>query len=88
MKPKRNFRGPPRGPSDKEFADKRDRFLKRSREAIREALKSRDMLIGTVTRSIEDIKYILTKLATPEEIGRLQENLKRRAEMGKDILKK
>ncbi|MFH1521317.1 MAG: NOP5/NOP56 family protein [Candidatus Micrarchaeota archaeon] len=62
MKPKRNFRGQSRGPSDQEFADKRERFLKRTRDAVREALKSRDMLLGTVTRSIEDLDKTINLL--------------------------
>ncbi|VVC04034.1 putative NOP5 family protein [Candidatus Bilamarchaeum dharawalense] len=61
-KPQRNFRGPSRGPSDKEFADKRERFLKRTRQAVMEALKSRDMLLGTVTRSIEDLDKTINLL--------------------------
>jgi hypothetical protein len=33
-------------------------------------------------------RHILTKLTSKEEMARLEENLKRRAEMGKKILKK
>jgi hypothetical protein len=33
-------------------------------------------------------RYILMKLSKPEELLQLQENLKKRAEMGKKILKK
>ncbi|MFH1784837.1 MAG: NOP5/NOP56 family protein [Candidatus Micrarchaeota archaeon] len=62
MKPKRNFRGPSRGSNDKEFADKRERFLKRTRQAVMEALKSRDMLLGTVTRTIEDLDKTINLL--------------------------
>lgn len=62
MKPNRNFRGQPRGQSDQEFVDKRERFLKRTRDAVREALKSRDMLLGTVTRSIEDLDKTINLL--------------------------
>lgn len=46
-------------------------------------------LLGTMSATTAEYKrYILTKLSKPEEIARLQENLKARADMGKKILKK
>ncbi|MFH0884366.1 MAG: hypothetical protein V1861_01505 [Candidatus Micrarchaeota archaeon] len=63
----RGFRGKPsfsRGPpgggrgeredSDDRF-DKRARFMKRARTTVMQALRSRDMLLASVTRSIEDL---------------------------------
>src|SRR5271157_126428 len=45
-----------RGPSqeDRDAMDKRARFMKRSRMSVMQALRSRDMLLGSVTKSIED----------------------------------
>jgi len=46
-------------------------------------------LLGTVSATAAEYKkYILTKVAKPEELAQMQENLKRRAEMGKKILGK
>jgi hypothetical protein len=46
-------------------------------------------LLGTMSAiSAEYKKYILTKLSKPEEILALQENLRRRVEMGKKMLEK
>ncbi len=42
--------------------DKRARFLKRSRETVMEALKSRDMLLASCTRSIEDLDKTINLL--------------------------
>lgn len=57
----RNFRGggrEERGP----LSGKRAMFLKRSRETVMEALRSRDMLLGGVTRSMEDLDKIINLL--------------------------
>jgi len=44
-------------------------------------------LLGTISATCAEYKkHILTKIATPGELAQLQENLKRRAEMGKKIL--
>lgn len=46
-------------------------------------------LLGNMSATTAEYKrYILTKLSKPEEILQLQENLKKRAEMGRKILKK
>ncbi len=46
-------------------------------------------LLGTISATTAEYKkYILTKLSTPEEIASLQNNLKKRADMGKKILKR
>jgi len=42
---------------------KRDKFLKKSKESVTEALKSRDMLLGSVTKSIEDLDKTINLLA-------------------------
>lgn len=39
---------------DQDARDRRDKFLKRSRESVMQALRSRDMLLGSVTKCIED----------------------------------
>lgn len=58
-------------------------------DEIRLPLSQAHELLGTVSAtSAEYKKYILTKLSKPEELLQLQENLKRRAEMGRKILKK
>jgi nucleolar protein 56 len=43
--------------------DKRERFMKRSRESVMQALKSRDMLLSSATRSIEDLDETINLLA-------------------------
>ena len=44
-------------------------------------------LLGTISATAAEYKrYILTKVAKPDELAQMQENLKRRAEMGKKIL--
>jgi nucleolar protein 56 len=50
----RRFEGRP-GPGRDERSDKRDRFMKRARQTVMQALRSRDMLLASVTRSIEDL---------------------------------
>ncbi len=45
-----------------EFTDKRDKFMKRSRQTVMEALKSRDMLLSSVTRSMEDMDQAINQL--------------------------
>ena len=58
-------------------------------DEIRLKLSDVHSLLGTMSATTAEYKrYILTKLSNPEEIAQLQENLKRRADMGKDILKK
>jgi nucleolar protein 56 len=42
--------------------DKRARFLKRSRESVMHALKSRDMLLASCTKSIEDLDKTINLL--------------------------
>ncbi len=41
---------------------KRARFLKKSKESVHEALKSRDMLLSSVTKSIEDLDKTINLL--------------------------
>ncbi len=56
---------------------------------IRLPLSQAHDLLGMIgATSAEYKKYILMKLSKPEELLQLQENLKRRAEMGKKILEK
>lgn len=58
-------------------------------DEIKLTLANAHSLLGTMSATTAEYKrYILTKLSNKEELGRLQENLKRRADMGKDILKK
>ncbi len=42
--------------------EKREKFLKRSKRTVQEALKSRDMLLGSVTKSIEDLDKTINLL--------------------------
>jgi nucleolar protein 56 len=42
--------------------EKRDKFLKKSKSSVQEALKSRDMLLGSVTKSIEDLDKTINLL--------------------------
>jgi hypothetical protein len=56
-------------------------------DEIRLPLSQVHELLGTMSAiTAEYKKYILTKLSKPEELLQLQENLRRRAEMGKRIL--
>lgn len=58
-------------------------------DEIKLPLAEAHALLGTMSAiTAEYKKYILTKLSKPDELARLQENLKTRAEMGKKILKK
>lgn len=41
---------------------KREKFLKKSKQTVQEALKSRDMLLGSVTKSIEDLDKTINLL--------------------------
>ncbi|MBD3209768.1 hypothetical protein GF318_00105 [Candidatus Micrarchaeota archaeon] len=43
-------------------SDKRARFLKKSRESVKEAMKSRDMLLASVTKSIESLDKTINLL--------------------------
>ena len=57
-------RGPPqRREGADERMDKRERFMRRSRETVMQALKSRDMLLSSVTKSIEDLNETINLLA-------------------------
>ncbi|MEW6748239.1 MAG: hypothetical protein AB1295_00845 [Candidatus Micrarchaeota archaeon] len=47
-----------------------------------------ELLSVMAATTAEYKRYILTKVSTPEEVLQLQENLKKRAEMGKKLLKK
>lgn len=49
-----------RGPGAE--VDKRARFLKRSRETVMQAIKSRDMLLASCTKSIEDLDKTINLL--------------------------
>jgi nucleolar protein 56 len=44
------------------FGSKRAMFMKRTRETVMEALRSRDMLLGGVTKSMEDLDKIINLL--------------------------
>lgn len=58
-------------------------------DEIRLDLNQAHELLGTMSATTAEYKrYILTKLSKPEELLQLQENLRKRAEMGKKILKK
>jgi hypothetical protein len=57
-------------------------------EIVLSLAQAHDLLGVMAAITAEYKKYILTKLSTPEEMLSLQENLRRRAEMGKKILKK
>ncbi|VVC04036.1 Uncharacterised protein [Candidatus Bilamarchaeum dharawalense] len=58
-------------------------------DAVKLSLADAHSLLGTMSATTAEYKkYILTKLSKPDELARLQENLKKRAEMGKNILKK
>jgi hypothetical protein len=56
-------------------------------DEIRLQLSEAHELLGTISAASAEYKrYIVTKLAKPEELAQVNENLRRRAEMGKDIL--
>ncbi|MEW6036361.1 MAG: hypothetical protein AB1529_07140 [Candidatus Micrarchaeota archaeon] len=58
-------------------------------DEIRLPLSQAHELLGTMSATTAEYKrYILTKLSKPEELLQLQENLRKRAEMGKKLLKK
>jgi hypothetical protein len=58
-------------------------------DEIRLPLSQAHELLGTMSAVTAEYKrYILTKLSKPEELLQLQENLRKRAEMGKKLLKK
>jgi len=42
--------------------DKRAKFLKKSKETVKEAMKSRDMLLASVTKSIDDLDHTINLL--------------------------
>jgi len=46
----------------KERRGKRDKFLKKAKEKVTEALKSRDMLLSGVTKTIDDLNKIINQL--------------------------
>jgi nucleolar protein 56 len=45
-----------------ERSDKRERFLRKAKETVMQALRSRDMLLASVTRSIEDLDKTINLL--------------------------
>lgn len=56
---------------------------------IKLTLAEAHSLLGTVSATTAEYKrYILTKISKPDELASLQENLKRRADMGKKIIEK
>ncbi|MDD5171520.1 MAG: hypothetical protein PHF60_00610 [Candidatus ainarchaeum sp.] len=58
-------------------------------DEIKMPLAEAHTLLGTMSAITAEYKrYILTKLSKPDELARLQDNLKTRAEMGKKIMKK
>jgi hypothetical protein len=58
-------------------------------DEIRLQISQMHDLLGTISAaSAEYKKYIVTKLAKPEDLAQIEEDLKKRAEMGKKILKK
>lgn len=63
---KRDFRGNDRrGGGDRPrggFAQKRDRLVSRSRMSVQEAYRSRDMVLGGVTKTIDDLDKIINLL--------------------------
>jgi nucleolar protein 56 len=50
------------GKGNRPMGGKKARFLKRARESVHEALKSRDMLLSSVTKSIEDLDKTINLL--------------------------
>ncbi len=58
-------------------------------DEIKLSISDAHALLGTISATTAEYKkYILTQLSKPHEIAALQENLKRRAEMGRKLLKK
>lgn len=58
-------------------------------DEIKLSLDQAHSLLGTMSATTAEYKkYILTKLSSKEELARMQDNLKARADMGKRILKK
>jgi hypothetical protein len=58
-------------------------------DEIRLPLNQAHDLLGTVSAASAEYKrFILSKVAKPDELAQMQENLKRRADMGKKILEK
>ena len=58
-------------------------------DELRLELSEAHRLLGTMSAVTAEYKrYILTKLSKPEELLSLQDNLRKRAEMGKKLLKK
>lgn len=58
-------------------------------DEIRLPLSEAHELLGAMSATTADYKrYILTKLAKPEELAEIEQSLKRRAEMGKELLQK
>jgi hypothetical protein len=56
-------------------------------DEVRLPLSQVHELLGTMAATTAEYKrYILTKLSKPEELLQLQENLRRRAEMGRKII--
>ncbi|MEW6748240.1 MAG: NOP5/NOP56 family protein [Candidatus Micrarchaeota archaeon] len=62
MKGQRPFRGNPREGGREGRGDKRARFIRKSRETVTEALKSRDMLLASVAKSIDDLDKTINLL--------------------------
>jgi hypothetical protein len=58
-------------------------------DEIRLPLNEVHELLGTMSAATAEYKrYILTKIAKPDELAQMQENMKKRADMGKRILSK
>ncbi|MFH1521316.1 MAG: hypothetical protein ABID61_06740 [Candidatus Micrarchaeota archaeon] len=58
-------------------------------DEIKLPLAEAHTLLGTMSATTAEYKrYILTKISKPDELASLQENLKRRADMGKKIMEK
>jgi len=56
-------------------------------DEIRLPLNQAHDLLGTISAASAEYKrYIITKIAQPDELAQVHENLRRRAEMGKKIL--
>ncbi len=51
-----------RGGNDDGGFNKRERFMRKSRDSVMQALKSRDMLLASVTKSIEDLDKTINLL--------------------------
>jgi hypothetical protein len=58
-------------------------------DEIKLQLSEAHSLLGTMSATTAEYKrYILTKVADPEDIIQMQQNLKKRADMGREILSK